>query len=223
MTNPTTILTLLLLTITTHRATSARHLLLDEAAVPPSNAPLTTTTEPTTTPPAAPTTPITTTLSPPPPVATDPPAPLTFFMHDVLIGPPNPSTTASTTINGGFFGGGMTVIDDELTGSAELGSGTVGKAQGFCVASAEEGTSKTVAFTAMFEEGGYADSLSFFGVQRTVGAAAEESRVAVMGGTGKYIGAKGYATVRGVVTGGGGENVTDGVGTLLQFSVYLAY
>ncbi|KAK1321988.1 hypothetical protein QJS10_CPA03g01454 [Acorus calamus] len=223
MTNPTTILTLLLLTITTHRATSARHLLLDEAAIPPSDAPLTTTTEPTMTPPTAPMAPITTTLSPPPPPATDAPAPLlTFFMHDILIGP-NPSTIASTTINGGLFGGGMTVIDDELTGSAELGSGTVGKAQGFCVASAEEGTSKTVAFTAMFEEGGYADSLSFFGVQGTVGAAAEESRVAVMGGTGKYVGAKGYATVRAVVTGGGGENVTDGVGTLLQFSVYLAY
>ncbi|KAK1271198.1 hypothetical protein QJS04_geneDACA025111 [Acorus gramineus] len=118
----------------------------------------------------------------------------------------------------------MTVIDDELTGSAELKSGTVGKAQGFCVGSVEEETSKTVAFTAMFGEGGhYADSLSFFGVQRTVGAAEEESRVAVMGGTGKYVGAKGYATVRAVVTGGGEENVKDGVGTLLQVSVYLAY
>ncbi|KAK1270147.1 hypothetical protein QJS04_geneDACA019978 [Acorus gramineus] len=118
----------------------------------------------------------------------------------------------------------MTVINDELTGSAEIGSGTVvGKAQGFCVGSAEEGTSKTVAFTAMFEEGGdYKDSLSFFGVQRMVGAEEEESRVAVMGGTGKYVGVKGYATVRAVVTGGGEEHVTDGVGTLLQFFVYLA-
>ncbi|KAK1321989.1 hypothetical protein QJS10_CPA03g01455 [Acorus calamus] len=142
-------------------------------------------------------------------------------MHGVLLIGPNQSTTASTTTKGRLFGGAMTVIDDELTGSAEIGPGTVvGKARGFCVGSAEEGTSKTVAFTAMFEEGGhYKDSLSFFGVQRIVGA--EESRVAVMGGTGKYVGAKGYATVQAVVT-GGGEHVTDGVGTLLQFFVYLA-
>ncbi|KAF8394748.1 hypothetical protein HHK36_020965 [Tetracentron sinense] len=60
--------------------------------------------------------------------------------------------------------GTMTVIDDELTQGHELVSGLVGKAQGFYVASSEDGSSQTLAFTAMFESGRYADSHSFFGV-----------------------------------------------------------
>ena len=61
----------------------------------------------------------------------------------------------------------MTVMDNELTEGHELGSGLLGKAQDFYVASAVDGTSQTMAFTAMFESGGYEDSISFFGVHRT--------------------------------------------------------
>ncbi|BBH04732.1 Disease resistance-responsive dirigent-like family protein [Prunus dulcis] len=59
--------------------------------------------------------------------------------------------------------GTLTVFDDELTEGHELGSGLLGKAQGFYVASSEDGSSQTIAFTAMFQSGGYADSLTFFG------------------------------------------------------------
>ncbi|KAF3453809.1 hypothetical protein FNV43_RR04250 [Rhamnella rubrinervis] len=114
--------------------------------------------------------------------------------------------------------GTLTVFDDELTEGHELGSGLLGKAQGFYVASSVDGTSQTMAFTTMFESGGYADSLTFFGVYRT---AVSESHLAVMGGTGKYVNAKGYATVKTypVI----GQHNTDGIETLLQFTVYLVY
>ncbi|KAK0605149.1 hypothetical protein LWI29_023368 [Acer saccharum] len=114
--------------------------------------------------------------------------------------------------------GTLTVIDDELTEGHELGSGLVGKAQGFYVASSEDGTSQTMAFTAMFVSGGYADSISFFGVHRT---AVSESQFAIMGGTGKYVNAKGFATVKTLPA--NTQHETDGAETLLQFTAYLTY
>ncbi|KAJ9698320.1 hypothetical protein PVL29_007415 [Vitis rotundifolia] len=112
--------------------------------------------------------------------------------------------------------GTMTVIDDQLIEGHELGSGLVGKAQGFYLASSEDGSSQTMAFTAMFESDGYASSLSFFGAHRT---AVSESQLAIMGGTGKYVNAEGYATVKTIP----GANHTDGTETLLQIIVYLAH
>ncbi|KAF8010679.1 hypothetical protein BT93_J1358 [Corymbia citriodora subsp. variegata] len=114
--------------------------------------------------------------------------------------------------------GTLTVFDDELTEGHELGSGLVGKAQGFYVASSEDGNSQTVAFTAMFESGGYIDSLSFFGVHRT---AVSQSQLAIMGGTGKYVNARGYATVKSFPA--SNQHDTDGMETVLEFTVYLAY
>ncbi|XP_021912572.1 dirigent protein 25-like [Carica papaya] len=122
-----------------------------------------------------------------------------------------------TTLQKLMFGT-MTVIDDELTEGHELGSGLVGKAQGFYVASSEDGSSQTMAFTAMFESGGYVDSISFFGVHRT---AVSESHLAIMGGTGKYVNAKGFATVK--TFSATNQHETDGAETLLQFTVYLSY
>ena len=121
--------------------------------------------------------------------------------------------------------GTMTVIDDELTEGHELGSGLLGKAQGYYVASAVDGTSQTMAFTAMFESGGYEDSISFFGVHRT---AASESHLGVMGGTGKYVNARGFAIVK-TFTGSSGtqqqqpHQFTDGLETVLRCTVYLSY
>ncbi|XVF20133.1 hypothetical protein REPUB_Repub11eG0172100 [Reevesia pubescens] len=117
-----------------------------------------------------------------------------------------------------FMFGTLTVIDDELTEGHELGSGLIGKAQGFYVASSVDGNSQTMAFTAMFESGGYADSISFFGVHRT---AVSESHLAIMGGTGKYLNAEGYAIVKTFPA--TNQNETDGFETLLQITVYLAY
>ncbi|CAK9155072.1 unnamed protein product [Ilex paraguariensis] len=113
--------------------------------------------------------------------------------------------------------GTVTVMDDELTKGHELGSGLVGKAQGFYVASSEDGSSQTMAFTAMFESGSYADSLSFFGVHRM---AASESQLAIMGGTGKYVNAKGYATMK-TIPSINQQTTTDGVETLLEFVVHV--
>ncbi|GAB2274305.1 hypothetical protein Dimus_009071 [Dionaea muscipula] len=124
---------------------------------------------------------------------------------------------AGMTIQKLMFGT-LTVIDDELTEGEALGSAMVGKAQGFYIVSSEDGTSQTMVFTTMFEEGGYVDSLCFFGVHRT---AVSESQLAVMGGTGKYVNAKGIATVK--IVEAVDQHETDGVETVLQFTVYLTY
>lgn len=115
--------------------------------------------------------------------------------------------------------GTMTVFDDELTEGHELGSGLVGKAQGFYIASSEDGTSQTMVFTVMFASGSYADSLSFFGVHTT---SVSESHLAIMGGTGKYVDAKGIATVK-TFPANLNRQATDGVETVLEITVYLAY
>ncbi|KAK6142189.1 hypothetical protein DH2020_003001 [Rehmannia glutinosa] len=124
---------------------------------------------------------------------------------------------SGTTLQKLMFGT-MTVFDDELTEGHYLGSGLVGKAQGFYISSSEDGTSQTMAFTVMFTSGSYADSLSFLGVHRT---AVAESHLAVMGGTGKYVNAKGFATVKTFPA--ANQQETDGMETLLEITVYLAY
>ncbi|KAE9620513.1 hypothetical protein Lal_00019266 [Lupinus albus] len=123
-----------------------------------------------------------------------------------------------TTVQQLMFGT-MTVFDDELTEGHELGSGLVGKAQGFYIASAIDGTSQVMAFTAKFEENGYADSLSFFGVHRTQ---VSESQLAIIGGTGKYVNAEGYAIIKTFPVTDQQHN-TDGLETLLQLTAYLSY
>ncbi|KAJ0102456.1 hypothetical protein Patl1_06242 [Pistacia atlantica] len=116
--------------------------------------------------------------------------------------------------------GTVTVIDDELTEGHELGSGVVGRAQGFYLASSLDGTSQTIALTALLHGGEhnheYEDTISFFGVHRT---ASHESQVAVVGGTGKYENAKGYAMVETIHQ--EDQHTTDGVDTIVKFSVYL--
>ncbi|MED6158522.1 hypothetical protein PIB30_033451 [Stylosanthes scabra] len=88
--------------------------------------------------------------------------------------------------------GRITVIDDEITKGLELGSEVIGKAQGFHLATSLDGSSRTMAFTAIFrnekDDEEEEDGVSFFGVHRT---AAAESHLAVVGGTGKYGNAKG--------------------------------
>jgi len=125
--------------------------------------------------------------------------------------------SAGTTLQNLMFGT-MMAIDDQLTEGRDLGSGLVGKAQGFYIYSSEDGKSQTMAFTAMFQEGGYVDSLNFFGVHQT---AVSESWLAVMGGTGKYANAKGYALVKTLPP--VDQQETDGIETVLEFSVYLTY
>ncbi|PNT17857.1 hypothetical protein POPTR_010G211800v4 [Populus trichocarpa] len=133
-----------------------------------------------------------------------------------------PQSTGGNLPSGSAFQqlmfGTITVIDDEITEGHDLGSGFIGKAQGFYVASSVDGTSQTMAFTAMFQSGLYADSLSFFGVHRT---GVSESQLAIMGGTGKYVDAQGFAIVKTIPS--NNQHATDGVETLLEFAVYVSY
>ncbi|XP_073050691.1 dirigent protein 10-like isoform X2 [Primulina eburnea] len=125
---------------------------------------------------------------------------------------------SGTTLQQLMFGT-MTVFNDELTEGHELGSGLVGKAQGFYLSSSQDGSSFTMAFNVMFASGSYADTLSFFGVHR---AAVAESHLAIMGGTGKYVNAKGFAKVKTVLP-VNTQQETDGMETVLEITVYLAY
>ncbi|KAJ8759899.1 hypothetical protein K2173_010000 [Erythroxylum novogranatense] len=118
--------------------------------------------------------------------------------------------------------GSITVIDDELTEGHELGSAVIGKAQGFYLASSMDGTSHTMALTLLLHDGGdhhdsVGDTISFFGVHRT---ASPESQVAVIGGTGKYENASGYASIESIQQ--EDQHITDGVDTIVHVSVYLS-
>ncbi|XP_062105081.1 dirigent protein 16-like [Humulus lupulus] len=132
----------------------------------------------------------------------------------VLIPNPNgavPTVMGSDGLSLGF--GTITVIDDVLTSGPELGSQTVGRARGVYVASSGDGSSVMMTCTAVMEGGEYGDSLNFFGVysnnnnnNNNIGSATS-SRLAVVGGTGKYKNAAGFAEVRSLVpTGPRGVN-----------------
>lgn len=114
--------------------------------------------------------------------------------------------------------GTITVIDDIMTSSPELGSQSLGKAQGVYVASSADGSTQMMAFTVMMEGGEYGDSLNFFGVYK-IGSVM--SKLSLTGGTGKYKNACGFAEVRSLIP--AGQHVTDGVETLLRITVYLKY
>lgn len=118
--------------------------------------------------------------------------------------------------------GSVTVIDDDLTENHELGSTVIGKAQGFYLASSLDGNSHTMAVTVLLHGGDHdhhevEDTISFFGVHRT---AAPESQIAVIGGTGTYENAKGYAVVESLHQ--EDQHTTDGVDTIMHISVYLS-
>ncbi|CAI9273518.1 unnamed protein product [Lactuca saligna] len=114
--------------------------------------------------------------------------------------------------------GSITVIDNELTEGHELGTGVIGSGQGFYLASSLDGSSHTFALTTLFHGGDHEvdDTISFFGVHRT---ASEISHIAVIGGTGKYEEAKGYATIESLPQ--VDEHTTDGVETIVNVKVYL--
>lgn len=114
--------------------------------------------------------------------------------------------------------GSITVIDNELTEGHELGTGVLGRGQGFYLASSLDGSSHTFALTTLFHGSDHEvdDSISFFGVHRT---ASEVSHIAVIGGTRKYEEAKGYATIESLPQ--VDEHTTDGVETIVHVNVYL--
>lgn len=118
--------------------------------------------------------------------------------------------------------GSATVIDDQLTEGHELDSSVIGRAQGFYLASSLDGTSKTIVLTVLVHSGehhdhdGVEDTISLFGIHRT---ASPESEIAVIGGTGKYENARGYAALDTLLK--EDQHTTDGVDTILHFNIYL--
>ena len=114
--------------------------------------------------------------------------------------------------------GTITVIDDILTSQPELGSQIVRKAQGVYMASSVDGTRQMMAFTALFEGGEYGDSLNFYGLYK-IGSTM--SQISVMGGTGKFKNARGFAELRALIP--PGQIATDGAETLLRITIYLKY
>ncbi|XP_059627158.1 dirigent protein 25-like [Cornus florida] len=115
--------------------------------------------------------------------------------------------------------GTVTGIDSELFEGSVFGSRLLGKAQGMYVASSEDGSSHMMAMTTTYAESEYKDALRFFGVHR---ADVAESHVAVIGGTGKYQNANGYATIRTVnVSSTAAGKESEGANKLLHFNVYL--
>jgi hypothetical protein len=115
--------------------------------------------------------------------------------------------------------GRITVIDDEITKGYELNSDVIGKVQGFHLASSLDGSSQTMAFTALFGNETHEDddAISFFGVHRL---ATHESYISVVGGIGKYVNARGYAKIETLRLPYEDKN-TNGMETVFQITVYL--
>ncbi|KAL3732156.1 hypothetical protein ACJRO7_028917 [Eucalyptus globulus] len=113
----------------------------------------------------------------------------------------------------------VTEINEYLFEGLVFSSRVIGKAQGVYVVSSEDGTSHMMAMTAYFAGNELKDGLRFFGVHRTD---VSESHIAVIGGTGLYNGANGYASVKFI----DGEYNLSGEDTresmYLLFTVYLS-
>ncbi|CAN6710369.1 unnamed protein product [Malus baccata var. baccata] len=115
--------------------------------------------------------------------------------------------------------GSATVIDDDLTEGHELGSAALDKTQGLYLASSLDGNSHTMAFTVLLHVGEHdvEDTINLFGVHRT---ASPVSHIAVIGGTGKYENANGYAAIESLHQ--EDQHTTNGVDTIMQIGIYLS-
>jgi len=111
--------------------------------------------------------------------------------------------------------GTVTVVDEELRGRKEFGLPLEGRLEGVLVTSLADSSSHMVAVRASFAGDGAEDSLRFFGVRRDD----QESHIAVVGGTGRYSGAAGFAVVRAADVPETGGNVSSS--SALSFSVHL--
>lgn len=116
----------------------------------------------------------------------------------------------------------VTAIEEDVYEPSGAGFQTLGRAQGMYVASSENGSSHMMALTVSFGDGEVKDRLRFFGLHMTH---VEESHIAVIGGTGKFLGANGYATVK-AVSAKPSSNATGieqaGGNGKLKFDVYLS-
>ncbi|PKU60963.1 hypothetical protein MA16_Dca027848 [Dendrobium catenatum] len=112
--------------------------------------------------------------------------------------------------------GTVTVIDEKLAGNcSNHRAAIVGKIQGLYVTGSKDDSRYMVAMKASFaSNGNLSDSLRFFGVYQK---GLMESEISVIGGSGRYKDANGFAIVKSV-----GCEVKGNVKKLL-FNVYLRY
>ncbi|XP_076896614.1 dirigent protein 16-like [Bidens hawaiensis] len=91
--------------------------------------------------------------------------------------------------------GMVNTIDVDLLDKTNLyGLTLLGKAKGMYVASLENGSSQMMAMTTSFVDNEFKDELRFFGLhQADINSV---SHVSIIGGSGKYKGANGYATIK---------------------------
>ncbi|KAM0852490.1 hypothetical protein ACQ4PT_051723 [Festuca glaucescens] len=109
--------------------------------------------------------------------------------------------------------GTVTVVDEQFHDKRESGPPLVGKLQGVLVTSLDDSSSRMVAVKAVFAGDATEDSIRFFGVHRD---GQEESHIAVVGGTGRYDSATGFAVV-------GAAGVPEKNGNISSFSRALSF
>jgi hypothetical protein len=113
--------------------------------------------------------------------------------------------------------GAVTVVDEQFHGKGESGPPLAGKLRGVLVTGLDDGGSRVVAVKAVFAGDAAEDSIRFFGVHQD---GQEESHVAVVGGTGRYDGATGFAVVGAAGVPERNGNVSSFI-RALSFSVHL--
>ncbi|CAM0882936.1 unnamed protein product [Alopecurus aequalis] len=118
---------------------------------------------------------------------------------------------------GALRAGTVTVVDEQFHGKREFGPPLAGKLQGVLVTSLDDHKIRMVAVKALFTSNGAEDSLRFFGVHHDH---QEESHIAVVGGTGRYHGATGFAVVGAAGVPEKNANVSS-FSRALSFSVHL--
>ncbi|EMS54626.1 hypothetical protein TRIUR3_23462 [Triticum urartu] len=114
------------------------------------------------------------------------------FTSQGPIGHPG-SWLRTLTRPGALRPGTVTVIDEQFHGKREFGLPLAGKLQGVLVTSLDDNSNHIVAVKALFTGDGAEDSIRFFGIHHN---GQEESHVAVVGGTGRYDSATGFAVIR---------------------------
>jgi hypothetical protein len=130
---------------------------------------------------------------------------ITFFLHDNFLTanasayavtlPVIPVVYTPTRIDGSFFGA-LVVFDDSMTTEPDPNSLEIGRGRGFYLFDANDNQGPAIQFvwTAQFNAGSYGPgtTLSFAGFDRTTDQIAE---ISIVGGTGKFRYAKGYADI----------------------------
>ncbi|KAK1415614.1 hypothetical protein QVD17_31397 [Tagetes erecta] len=105
------------------------------------------------------------------------------------------SLSASDILREELEFGMVNTIDVDLLEKTNLyGLTLLGKAKGMYVASLENGSNQMMAMAISFIDNDYKDELRFFGLHQA--DINSESHVSIIGGSGKYEGANGYATIK---------------------------